>query len=448
MSDTAPDPRPAPAPEAEAEAEAFNWRGHWAPVVFSTDLPEGKPYGFALYGEPLVLFRDEHGQLACFPDRCPHRAVRLSEGRVVGSRLECLYHGWQFEASGRCAHIPQWPADKALPEGAALQALPTLETQGLVWVWPGPSALAEATALPSVPALDQAEVFCVDYAIDLPYDQSYLHENLIDVAHIHVVHDGLRGGGKREMALPLEFQVLENSAAGIRAQFRSLGLRQDSEMTRLNSASVDFVAPHLIHYTSHYKNPALIAGLALYSLPMGPGRCRLLYRKYSNFYPWRERAKPRWLEHRTQNTILKQDMALIVGQYADIERSGQELKSLWLPLKTLDTLVVLYRKWLDAHAATTPFHRGFASHRKRSDATAPEPSQSADLFQLHTLHCSACRLAHRRAQSVKVAAIGVAVGLVPLMLISDRPQALWAAAAYAMATLAALGAHRFKKMLE
>ena len=35
------------------------------------------------------------------------RLAKLSEGQLVDGRLECLYHGWQFEGKGKCVKIPQ-----------------------------------------------------------------------------------------------------------------------------------------------------------------------------------------------------------------------------------------------------------------------------------------------------------------------------------------------------
>ena len=44
--------------------------------------------------------------------------------------------------------------------------------------------------------------FINDFQIDLPYDHSYLSENLLDPAHIPISHDATEGGGKRENAQP------------------------------------------------------------------------------------------------------------------------------------------------------------------------------------------------------------------------------------------------------
>jgi phenylpropionate dioxygenase-like ring-hydroxylating dioxygenase large terminal subunit len=35
------------------------------------------------------------------------RLAKLSEGQLVDGKLECLYHGWQFDGQGKCVKIPQ-----------------------------------------------------------------------------------------------------------------------------------------------------------------------------------------------------------------------------------------------------------------------------------------------------------------------------------------------------
>ena len=52
----------------------------------------------SIFGEPLVLWRSEdNGDVHCANDICPHRSSALSEGRVRDGKLECYYHGWQFD---------------------------------------------------------------------------------------------------------------------------------------------------------------------------------------------------------------------------------------------------------------------------------------------------------------------------------------------------------------
>lgn len=395
-------------------ARPFDWQFCWYPVVFTADFSDHRPYRFSLLGQPFVLYRSGDGHLVCADDRCPHRMARLSDGQITDGQLECLYHGWRFDGSGACVLIPQLPADKTIPQKACLKTYSVKEQQGIIWLWPGAAELADAALIPVTPALSEPGVQSVDYAIDLPYDQSYLIENIIDVAHIHIVHDGIRGGGKRELAKPLAFTVLSNTSVGIAATFRSIGLETSEQDQRINSAMVEFVAPNLIRYTSNYKNSGRIAGLALYSLPLAPGQCRLLYRKYSNFYRWRERWKPRWLEHWTQNTILRQDMALIIGQYSSIQKSGQNLADLWLPLKTSDSLVLDYRQWLDLHAQNMPYFRGFKTFRNPEGVDYGLDAASPDLTRLHTHGCRSCSTLMNQCRRFRNAAATAALILLPL----------------------------------
>ena len=58
---------------------------------------------FTLLGEPLVFWKDTvSGEYRCTADKCPHRLVPLSEGRVnEKGEIECGYHGWTFDGKAR-----------------------------------------------------------------------------------------------------------------------------------------------------------------------------------------------------------------------------------------------------------------------------------------------------------------------------------------------------------
>jgi phenylpropionate dioxygenase-like ring-hydroxylating dioxygenase large terminal subunit len=391
--------------EDKKQKQEFDWKKCWYPVTFSQDLPKNSPYAFSLYDRPLVIFRNNDGKLTCLFDRCPHRAARLSDGKLLDGKLECLYHGWQFDREGKCMYIPQLPTDKPIPSNACVESHPIIERQGIVWIWASSEETVDLDAVPTIEAIDKPEVVSMDYTIELPYDSTYLIENVIDVAHIHIAHDGMRGGGKREYAKPIEFEILESSISGIRSSFRSL-----EATNKLAGAIVEFIAPNLILYTSNYKNHNLISGLALYALPLGVGKCRLIYRKYSNFWARKERWKPRWLEHWNQNQILEQDMNVIIGQYENIERSQTSLKDMWLPLKTCDLLVLEYRKWLDLYGASLPFYRGYTTSRSpaKVDLSSHKLTSNKILpnrYNSHTCICSSCQQANRmikRLQNIAV----------------------------------------------
>jgi phenylpropionate dioxygenase-like ring-hydroxylating dioxygenase large terminal subunit len=73
---------------------------HWHPVIPSRNLKKNGVASARLAGQNLVLFRDSRGQVAALEDYCPHRRMKLSLGKVVGDKLQCLYHGWTFDTEG------------------------------------------------------------------------------------------------------------------------------------------------------------------------------------------------------------------------------------------------------------------------------------------------------------------------------------------------------------
>src|SRR6185436_2657867 len=111
-------------------------RQAWYVACPSRDL-DGDPLARTLLGVPLVLFRGADGKPAALLDRCAHRNVPLSIGRRVEGRLECRYHGWQYDPDGRCAKIPGLcdgfdKIARNVPRHAAV------EQDGFVWVYATP----------------------------------------------------------------------------------------------------------------------------------------------------------------------------------------------------------------------------------------------------------------------------------------------------------------------
>ena len=107
----------------------------WHPVLAAQDLRAGRGVVAArLLGQELALWRSEDGQAQAWDNRCPHRGVRLSLGRVVGNRLACAYHGWEYAAgSGRCVAIPAMPQEP-VPGRVCTRAFAVRESQSMIWV--------------------------------------------------------------------------------------------------------------------------------------------------------------------------------------------------------------------------------------------------------------------------------------------------------------------------
>ncbi len=120
----------------------------WHPVAPSAGLRPGANIvaGFA-EGRELALWRSADGTAQAWDNRCPHRSVRLPLGQVIGDRLACAYHGWQYAAgSGQRVRIPAHPALPA-PRSVCGRVFGAVEASGMVWV----NLRHEGDAVPSAP---------------------------------------------------------------------------------------------------------------------------------------------------------------------------------------------------------------------------------------------------------------------------------------------------------
>ena len=154
----------------------------------------------------MVLWRSEDNNVIhCADDVCPHRAAALSEGRLRDGKIECYYHGWQYDGknNGECNFIPQLEKDAQIPKKACLRMRDCRVVEGIVWVWMGDDAPSsdppeQGDGMGDVdPKTGRHKGYVLnDFQIDLPYDHSFLVENLIDPAHVPISHDETAGGGK------------------------------------------------------------------------------------------------------------------------------------------------------------------------------------------------------------------------------------------------------------
>lgn len=168
-------------------------RGCWHPVGYADAFAE-QPKRVRLLGEDVVVWRDSQGTPHALRDLCIHRGTALSLGRVVGDRLMCPYHGWQYGADGACKLIPQLEDPTRIPGKARVDAYRCREQHGLVWV-----AMDEPRwDLPDIPELQQ-DGWAIVQTGPYPWsaDSSRQLENFTDFGHFPWVHPGLLGDPRR-----------------------------------------------------------------------------------------------------------------------------------------------------------------------------------------------------------------------------------------------------------
>ncbi len=117
-------------------------RRYWLPALLSSEVTEsdGPPVRVRMLGENLVAFRDSSGRVGLMDAYCAHRRAPLFFGRNEENGIRCVYHGWKFDATGRCVELPSEPAGTPMLGKVRLTAYPTIELAGVVWAYLGPSA--------------------------------------------------------------------------------------------------------------------------------------------------------------------------------------------------------------------------------------------------------------------------------------------------------------------
>ena len=112
-------------------------RRFWLPVLLSEEIPEpdGTPKKITVMGEALLAFRDTTGRVGIIDQNCPHRGANLWLGRNEQCGIRCVYHGWKFDADGRCVDMPTSYPDLNAKDKIHIKAYPAREQGGMVWAY-------------------------------------------------------------------------------------------------------------------------------------------------------------------------------------------------------------------------------------------------------------------------------------------------------------------------
>lgn len=241
---------------------------YWYPVSWAEDLKPGAVIPVKVWQQPIAVYRDASGKLYAMEDACPHKGVEMHKGQVKGDRLTCPYHGWEFDPTGNCAHIPYFPEGQKLPCAQA-RVYPVQERYGIVWVFPGDAELAAERSLPAVPEYDDPDCFMIPIPGHFQAHFSICNENTMDVFHGYL-HENLQGWFNPEL---LKLKETEDS---IQAEYRVyykgwitkvLGLSTDGGVTT-RKVSIHYQYPH------YHSTMEGVSSLYLMRLPIGPQETR------------------------------------------------------------------------------------------------------------------------------------------------------------------------------
>jgi phenylpropionate dioxygenase-like ring-hydroxylating dioxygenase large terminal subunit len=161
----------------------------WHVVARSEDIQPGILTKAKLLGVDLVIWRNANAQILVWQDRCPHRSVRLSGGRIVNDTVVCPYHGLVFNDAGQCIKAPAHP-DYKPPRQACAKTFQAHEQYGLVY-----ASLGEPTK--PIPVFaewdDPSYRLCLNGPYPVQTSGLRAIENFLDVSHFPFVHPGTLG---------------------------------------------------------------------------------------------------------------------------------------------------------------------------------------------------------------------------------------------------------------
>jgi vanillate O-demethylase monooxygenase subunit len=177
----------------------------WYVAGMSGEFERNKLHGMVIAKKPVVIWRALDGKVVAFDDRCVHKRMPMSCGKLLeNGTLECSYHGFTYDSSGKCVVIPS-QTDLPIPTRAKLKPFPVVEQDGVVWVWAGNPDQIGNTHPPRTPEFLDPEFdsYTCD-PIHVPANYILLIENLLDITHFYPLHDG-NIGDLANSKIPIEF---------------------------------------------------------------------------------------------------------------------------------------------------------------------------------------------------------------------------------------------------
>jgi len=96
----------------------------WYAILESNEIKKGKIIGVTRMGEKLVVWRNGKRELSVMSDKCPHRGVALSVGKLIGSCIQCPFHGFEYDSSGNCTLVPANGSNAEPPKALHVHTYP------------------------------------------------------------------------------------------------------------------------------------------------------------------------------------------------------------------------------------------------------------------------------------------------------------------------------------
>lgn len=181
----------------------------WWAIAYSSEVTR-QILGRTILGERVIMYRKEAGGVAVHAGHCPHRSYPLEKSCLKGDAVQCGYHGFTFDSSGACVHVP---SQERIPQKSSLRTYPAEERGGLVWVWTGEAAQADVSLIPDTDGVGLGEGWTIDVSplVTIKGRYTLLIDNLLDLSHASFIHSDTIPGSEAIAALPVTITEDERS---------------------------------------------------------------------------------------------------------------------------------------------------------------------------------------------------------------------------------------------
>ncbi|WP_291555469.1 aromatic ring-hydroxylating dioxygenase subunit alpha [Comamonas sp. SCN 65-56] len=327
-------------------------KNFWHPVCYANELRD-EPKQITLFNQNICVSRIG-AEVVAFEDRCCHKGAALSLGTITDAQtIQCHYHGWEYDVSGKIVKIPAREEFVASIK-RTLKKYHAKESTGLIWV-----CIAEN---PKYPVPDFPEFSDPDYkvlqgeAYDWATSTPRRLENFVDFAHFAFVHPDSIGtpDHARVEAVKIwrEGGVLRFDRSGIPepstpAKKKLMGIEDMELIEAVNTYHVTM--PHTVHLKRDFPRGARYVLLMSVS-PISATQARSFWFQARDF-GMDEIHDKFFMDY--EKHVLAQDKPIIESQRPiQIYFSG-ELARQELPLAHADAVTIEYRRWL--HELTREF---------------------------------------------------------------------------------------------
>ena len=167
----------------------------WYAVLSAKEVKKNRLIGVTRFGEKLVFWRDEKGTIGCLADKCCHRGASLASGKIYHQHVQCPFHGFEYDASGKVVAIPANGRVTPIASNFKVNSYLAKEKAGFIFVWYGD----KEKATPDIPFFSELEskfkyaeskeIWGVHYTRAI--------ENQLDVVHLPFVHHNTIGRGHK-----------------------------------------------------------------------------------------------------------------------------------------------------------------------------------------------------------------------------------------------------------